>query len=153
MRWSSILSLARSWFASFLSLQLKKRLDSIKAPDTWRIHTKVARGEFHSGIYWPPFILVFAGKLSPAIYNTTHIALILNNFTQLINTLQFLLHFNWWEVEFWWAGLRSLEQIAHLLYRRRSCQWTCADAKFSTPGEREMFQIESGCSSGSSSRL
>ena len=38
-------------------------------------------------------ILVFIEKFVPAVYNTVHIALVLNNFNQLINTMQFIVAF------------------------------------------------------------
>lgn len=46
-------------------------------------------------------VLVFVTKFLAAVYNTVHIALIINNFIQLINTLQFFAAFQLLrEVEF-----------------------------------------------------
>lgn len=46
---------------------------------------------------------VFVSKFLPAVYNTVHIALIINNFIQLINTLQF------------YAALQLLREVEFVL--------------------------------------
>jgi hypothetical protein len=70
---------------------VKKILEELKGTRHLKRYTRVARTGF-----WAWFsllvilvILVFIEKLSPAVYNTTHIALILNSVARLVNTLQF----------------------------------------------------------------
>jgi hypothetical protein len=78
--------------ASFMTVPaVKTKLDSIKGTRHLERYTKIAKESFTlwAALLASLIILVFVGKLSPAVYNTTHIALILNNLTQLINTMQF----------------------------------------------------------------
>jgi hypothetical protein len=79
-------------FLSFLTVPAVKRiLRELEGTRHLERYTNLARVGFWS---WATLltiliILVFVEKFCPAVYSTTHIALILNSLNQLVNTLQF----------------------------------------------------------------
>lgn len=81
---------------------VKSALDSIKGTRHLERYTSKAKNGFiaWTGLLAFLIILVFVEKFTPAVYNTVHIALVMNNLNQLINTLQFIAAFNvLWGIE------------------------------------------------------
>jgi hypothetical protein len=108
-------------------------------------YTRVARTGF-----WAKFsllvllvFLVFVEKLSPAVYNTTHIALILNSVTQLVNTLQFYAAFQLLRaVEFLMKLGSGREKIYSFADDVESRIDPASDANASSPSARELFSLD-----------
>jgi hypothetical protein len=87
-------------------------------------------------------ILVFMEKFCPSVYNTTHIALILNNLNQLINTLQFYAAFQLLIAIEYLMKLGSKRKVINsLAIEGESKSDKASDGKASTPSMEELFKI------------
>ena len=122
-----------------------KRLDEIKGTRHLRHYKTVA---IRSYAAWS-FLLVllcasvFVGKFMPQIYLTTHISLIVNNTTQLINTLQFYAAFRLMEaIEFLAKIGTGRVKIGSAGFDEAGSSAHPSDARPS-PSQEDMFRIES----------
>jgi hypothetical protein len=93
-------------------------------------------------------ILVFVEKFSPSVYNTTHIALILNNLNQLINTLQFYAAFQLLiSVDFLMKLGSERKVIYSVAIDDESRSDPASDAHASSPSMQELFRLNAPISS------
>jgi hypothetical protein len=93
-------------------------------------------------------ILVFVQKFVPAVHSTTHIATIINNFTQLVNTLQFYAAFQLLiAVEFLMKLGSGRKEIYTSPVDVESRSDPASDARASSPSTREMFRLDNPISS------
>jgi hypothetical protein len=141
--------------ASFMKVPAVKRiLEAMQGTRHLERYTKVARTGFFAwtALLLALIILVFVENFVPAVYKTTHIALILNNINQILNTLQFYSAFQL---------LRAIEFIMKLATGRKKLQSrayiegpsssdAASDAIFSTPSMRELFSMGNPSSSNES---
>jgi hypothetical protein len=133
-------------FAAFLTVPaVKKILVALQGTSHLKRYTRVARTGFWAWLSLLVFLvfLVFVEKLSPAVHNTTHIALILNGVNQLVNTLQFYAAFQLLRaVEFLMklgSGRKKIYTFADDVESRSD---PASDANASSPSARELFQID-----------
>jgi hypothetical protein len=135
-------------FLSFLTVPSVKRiLESLKGTRHLKKYTTKARIGFLS---WAAFLLILivlvsVEKFEPAVYKTTHIALIMNNFNQLINTLQFYAAFQLLIAVDFLMKLGSRRKRIRTFARSEdvaSRSDPASDADPSTPSMREMFRME-----------
>jgi hypothetical protein len=88
-------------------------------------------------------ILVSVEKFEPAVYKTTHIALILNNLNQLLNTLQFYAAFQLLIAVDFLMKLGSQRKVINsVAIEDESRSDPASDADPSTPSMRELFRID-----------
>jgi hypothetical protein len=88
-------------------------------------------------------ILVFVENFVPGVYRTTHIALILNNVNQLINTLQFYAAFQLLiAVDFLMKLGSGKKKINSIVIEDGSGSDPASDAHASSPSMQELFQLE-----------
>jgi hypothetical protein len=133
-------------FSSFLTVPaVKKVLHSLRGTRHLERYTNVARVGFWSwaSLLTVLIILVFVEKVCPSVYNTTHIALILNKVNQLINTLQFFAAFQLLiAVEFLMklgSGRKMLNSFPVDVESRSD---PASDAHASSPSMQEMFRLD-----------
>jgi hypothetical protein len=138
-------------FASFLTVpKVKKVLKDLEGTRHLERYTKVAKNGF---IAWTTLlisliILVFVEKFTPSVYRTTHIALILNNLNQLINTMQFYAAFQFLRaVEFLMKLGSGRKQINSFVIDDASRSDVASDADPS-PSMKDMFLISDKSSDG-----
>jgi hypothetical protein len=131
--------------ASFWTVPaVKKIILQIKGTRHLERYTKKARAFF---TFWLSLlclliILVFTGKLAPAVYRTTHIALILNNLTQLINTIQFYAAFQLLRVAEFLMKLASGRKRINSYAIEESKSDPAPDASYSTPSAQDLFRLD-----------
>jgi hypothetical protein len=137
-------------FLSFLTVPaVKKILKELEGTRHLERYTNEARVGFWS---WASFltvliILVFLEKFCPSVYNTTHIALILNGLNQLINTLQFFAAFQLLiAVEFLMKLGSGRKAINSFAVDVESWSDPASDAHASTPSMKELFRVEDSIS-------
>jgi hypothetical protein len=132
-------------FYSFLTVPAVKRiLKELEGTRHLERYTKVARIGFVS---WAALliiliILVSVEKFVPAVYKTTHIALILNNLNQLINTLQFYAAFQLLIAVDFLMKLGSQRKVINsVAIDDESRSDPASDAHASSPSMRDMFRV------------
>jgi hypothetical protein len=133
-------------FLSILAVPSVKRIhNALKGTRHLKRYTRVAKMSF---LAWAAlliilFILVFVEKICPAVYNTTHIATILNNVNQLINTLQFYAAFQLLiAVEFLMKLGSGRKEIHSYDIDKESSNDPAPDAHASSPSTRELFRLD-----------
>jgi hypothetical protein len=133
-------------FFSFLTVPAVKRiLRTLEGTDHLERYTNVARAGFWSwaSLLTVLIILVFMEKFIPAVYNTTHIAVILNSLNQLINTLQFYAAFQLLIAVDFLMKLGSRRKVVNsFAVDVESRADPASDARASTPSMQRMFQLE-----------
>jgi hypothetical protein len=135
-------------FLSFLTVPAVKRiLQALEGTRHLERYTNVARVGFWSwaSLLTVLIILVFVEKFLPAVYNTKHIALILNNFNQLINTLQFYAAFQLLIAVDFLMKLGSERKKIRTNDRREDIESRsdpASDANPSSPSMEELFRID-----------
>jgi hypothetical protein len=108
-------------------------------------YTKVARIGFVSwaALLLILIILVSVEKFEPAVYKTTHIALILNNLNQLLNTLQFHAAFQLLIAVDFLMKLGSQRKVINsVAINDESRSDPASDADPSTPSMIELFRVD-----------
>jgi hypothetical protein len=132
-------------FLSFLTVPAVKRiLRELEGTRHLERYTKVARVGFWS---WATLltvltILVFVEKFCPAVYNTTHIALILNSLNQLVNTLQFYAAFQLLIAVDFLMKLGSGRKRIDTRPDVESRSDPASDARFSGSEMQELFRMD-----------
>jgi hypothetical protein len=133
-------------FYTFLTVPaVKKVLHSLRGTRHLERYTNVARVGFWSwaSLLTVLIILVFVEKFCPSVYNTTHIALILNNLNQLINTLQFYTAFQLLKaVEFLMKLGSGRKTINSFAIDEESRSDPASDAHASGSEMQEMFRLD-----------
>jgi hypothetical protein len=133
-------------FISFQTVPSVKRvLQSLQGTRHLERYTKKARIGFVSwaALLLTLIILVSLEKFEPAVYKTTHIALILNNFNQIINTLQFYAAFQLLIAVDFLMKLGSRRKVINsFVIDDESRSDPASDADPSTPSMREMFRMD-----------
>jgi hypothetical protein len=133
-------------FYSFMTVPSVKRvLLSLQGTRHLKRYTKVARIGFVSwaALLLILIILVSIEKFEPAVYKTTHIALIFNNFNQLINTLQFYAAFQLLiAVDFLMKLGSGKKVINSIAIDDGSRSDPTSDAHASSPSMREIFRMD-----------
>jgi hypothetical protein len=130
--------------ASFMKVPaVKKILEAMRGTRHLERYTNVARTGFlaWTALLLTLIILVFLENVVPAVYKTPHIALILNNINQLLNTLQFYSAFQLLRaIEFLMkiATGRKLIQ-SHAYIEGASSFDPASDAFCSTPSQIALF--------------
>ena len=124
---------------------ITKRFDEIKGTRHLEKYKAVARRSY---IGWCVLLFllctsVFMGKFLPDIYRTTHIALIVNNTSQLINTLQFYAAFRLMQaIEFLIKLGTGKVRVGSAGYNEDGSSAPPSDARPS-PSQGDMFEISS----------
>jgi hypothetical protein len=138
-------------FYSFLSVPAVKRiLKALEGTRHLERYTKKARIGFVSwaALLLILIILVSVENFEPAIYKTTHLALILNNVNQLLNTLQFYAAFQLLIAVDFLMKLGSRRKVINsFVIDDESRSDPASDADPSTPSMREMFRMNDAPSS------
>jgi hypothetical protein len=135
-------------FYTFLTVPaVKKVLHSLRGTRHLERYTNAARVGFWSwaSLLTVLIILVFVEKFCPSVYNTTHIALILNNFNQLINTLQFYAAFQLLIAVDFLMKLGSERKKIRTIGRDEDIESRsdpASDANPSSPSMEELFRID-----------
>jgi hypothetical protein len=133
-------------FLSFLTVPaVKKILKTLEGTRHLERYTKIARFGFCSWAALLIFlvILVFIEKFSPAVYRTTHLALILNSLNQLINTLQFYAAYQLLiAIEFLMKLGSQRKVVNSFAVDVESRADPASDANPSTPSMQRMFQLD-----------
>jgi hypothetical protein len=137
-------------FLSMFSVpSVKKAINAIRGTRHAERYTRRAKTLFS---IWATlliilFILVFVENFVPGVYRTTHIALILNNLNQLINTLQFYAAFQLLiAVDFLMKLGSGKKKINSFVIEDGSGSDPASDAHASSPSMRELFQVENSLS-------
>jgi hypothetical protein len=132
--------------ASFMKVPSVMRiLEAMQGTRHLERYTKVARTGF---LAWTALLLtliifVFVENFVPAVYKTIHIALILNNINQVLNTLQFYSAFQLIRaVEFLMMLASGRKRINSYAVYDESRSDPASDAAPSTPSQIALFRIE-----------
>jgi hypothetical protein len=138
-------------FLSFLTVPAVKRiLKALEGTRHLERYTNVARVGFWSwaSLLTVLIILVFVEKFCPSVYNTTHIALILNNLNQLINTLQFYAAFQLLIAVDFLMKLGSQRKVIYsVAIDVESRSDPASDAHASSPSMQQLFRLDAPISS------
>jgi hypothetical protein len=133
-------------FLSFLTVpSVKKALYNLRGTRHLEKYTRRVKTWFSiwAALLLSLIILVFIEKFVPGVYRTTHIALILNNCNQLINTLQFYAAFQMLRaVDFLMKLGSGRKAINSFPVDDESRSDPASNAHASSPSMREMFRID-----------